>query len=147
MNLLARGYMTELSLSESKSLIECKYCKSQNIIETIMPSGYTHYSRLDCSDCKRMAWGRKPENISKRKDDNQEWRKIHKKNGYFCQICTVDNLLLPLDSSWHCDHIIELQDGGEDGFANTQMLCMSCHSFKNSQRWKISAIRKLQLLK
>ena len=128
-------------------VLECKHCKSPNIIETIMPEGHVHYSRLDCPDCGKMGWGRKPENIGKRKDNNQEWRAIYKKNGYFCSICTIDNLLLPLESSWHCDHIVELQDGGDDSFENTQMLCVSCHSFKNSQRWKTNAMRKLQLLK
>lgn len=127
--------------------IKCKSCQSVNIIERIMPEGHQHYSRIDCLDCRKVFWGRKPENIGKRKDNNQEWRKIHKKNGYLCAICSIDNLLLPLESSWHCDHIIELQDGGEDEIKNTQMLCISCHSFKNSQRQKINAIRKSQMLK
>lgn len=126
--------------NEGKKM-ECKHCKSINVIEKMMPEGHIHYSRIDCLDCKKMMWGRKPENVDKRKDKNQEWRSRHKKAGYICRICTVDSLFLPLESSWHCDHIIELQEGGLDLFENTQMLCISCHSFKNSQRWRVDAIR------
>lgn len=123
----------------------CKSCKRE--VETnriMMPEGYQHYAKLLCIECGTfLVWEKKPQNIGKRVDNNQKWRNMwHELNGrqYKCAICTILEEYLPLSTSWHCDHIIELQDGGEDKFENTQMLCQACHDYKNSQRRKITSM-------
>jgi len=45
---------------------------------------------------------------------------------YKCAHC--NELLHP--DSYDCDHISELQDGGEDVMANLQALCTNCHAKK-----------------
>jgi single-strand DNA-binding protein len=44
----------------------CRSCGSIDLVETVMPAGYVHYSKVECKDCgKFVKWGKKP------KDDNK----------------------------------------------------------------------------
>ena len=45
---------------------------------------------------------------------------------YACNICK----LFPIPPDYHIDHIIELQDGGQDIASNLQALCVPCHNRK-----------------
>lgn len=53
---------------------------------------------------------------------------------YACQICQ----LFPIPPTFEVDHIIELQDGGQDIAENLQAVCVSCHRHKS----RLNRLRK-----
>jgi len=55
---------------------------------------------------------------------------------YKCNACA----LFPIPPDFHVDHIIALEDGGEDIATNLQALCVSCHSEKT----RLNRLRKTQ---
>lgn len=55
---------------------------------------------------------------------------------YKCNACG----LFPIPPDFHVDHIIALEDGGQDIAENLQALCVSCHSEKT----RLNRLRKTQ---
>tara|TARA_B110000285_G_scaffold235601_1_gene318551 strand:+ start:53421 stop:54029 length:609 start_codon:yes stop_codon:yes gene_type:complete len=53
---------------------------------------------------------------------------------YACNKC----ILFPIPPDFHVDHIIELQDGGQDVSENLQALCPGCHAEKT----RLNRLRK-----
>lgn len=62
---------------------------------------------------------------NKRKYSTTHRIEIAYKSEYKCNMCQI---LLP--PTFEIDHIIELQDGGEDTYENCQALCPNCHALK-----------------
>ena len=58
---------------------------------------------------------------------------------YKCNHCG----LFPIPPNFEVDHIIELQDGGQDVAENLQCLCVPCHSEKT----RLNRLRKSKLFK
>ena len=65
------------------------------------------------------------EKLSRKTSKKYRWHVAHRQ-GYKCAHC--NELLHP--DSFDCDHISELQDGGEDEMKNLQCLCCCCHAKK-----------------
>lgn len=63
--------------------------------------------------------------IGKRKYSTTHRIEIAYKSRYKCNSC---DMLLP--PTFEIDHIVELQDGGEDTYENCQALCPNCHAEK-----------------
>ena len=63
--------------------------------------------------------------LQKRKYSTSHRIEIAYKSKYKCNMC---KMVLP--PSFEVDHIVELQDGGEDTYENCQALCPNCHSEK-----------------
>lgn len=53
---------------------------------------------------------------------------------YACNLCQ----LFPIPPTFEVDHIIELQDGGQDIADNLQAICVTCHSNKT----RVNRLRK-----
>ena len=62
---------------------------------------------------------------NKRKYSTTHRIEIAYKSEYKCNMCQI---LLP--PTFEIDHIIEIQDGGEDVYENCQALCPNCHASK-----------------
>ena len=125
--------------------MDCKNCGSKEFYEELMEEENKHYSKIICRKCNQFAkWGKKPENESKRSDKNKVWRKKHKqKDGLWtCGFCGITSEIISHPSQWDADHIIPLSEGGDDEFENTMMLCIFCHSMKNSLQTKNKALMK-----
>ena len=58
---------------------------------------------------------------------------------YACNHCK----LFPIPPDFHVDHIVELQDGGQDIASNLQALCTQCHS----QKTRLNRLRKTSIFK
>jgi len=56
---------------------------------------------------------------------------------YACRLCT----LFPIPPTFEVDHIVELQDGGQDTASNLQALCPQCHRDKT----RLNRLRKHKL--
>ena len=65
------------------------------------------------------------EKLSRKTSKKYRWH-VAFRQGYKCAHCK--ELLHP--DSFDCDHVAELQDGGEDVMANLQCLCCCCHAKK-----------------
>jgi len=61
------------------------------------------------------------------------------RQNYACNHCK----LFPIPPDFHVDHIIELQDGGQDIAENLQALCPQCHSEKT----RLNRLRKTSIFK
>jgi Zn finger protein HypA/HybF involved in hydrogenase expression len=59
------------------------------------------------------------------------------RQNYACKHCN----LFPIPPDFHVDHIIELQDGGQDIAENLQALCPQCHSKKT----RLNRLRKTSI--
>lgn len=116
----------------------CKYCKSTNVKEIIygIEKASPHYGEYRCNVCDRQnGFIKKPENAEKRTDNNATWiRKWKDKGPLFCATCGIKESDL-IGIRFECDHVRQLEDGGEDCFENTVMLCSNCHVEKTI-RWK-----------
>ncbi len=122
----------------------CKHCNSEQVKEVIFTEEHCspHYGEYRCESCTRqLGFIRKPENMDKRFDNNNSWTKQWKGKGImFCAICGIKEGDLS-GVRFECDHIQQLEDGGEDIFANTMMLCNNCHvektiRWKRTKRWR-----------
>ena len=125
----------------------CKSCGSVDLHEEVNVPGHMHYGKLVCDDCGVMVkWTKKPENMNKRYDENEKWKKRHRDhNGQFkCLWCGVDEKIFSDHIGWkfQCDHIIPLSEGGPDAFENTQILCFVCHGDKTNRRKQVLEIMK-----
>lgn len=58
---------------------------------------------------------------------------------YACHICA----LFPIPPTFEVDHIVELQDGGQDIASNLQALCSQCHRDKT----RLNRLRKHDIFK
>ena len=58
------------------------------------------------------------------------------RQAYKCNSCS----LFPIPPDFHVDHIIALEDGGQDIAENLQALCVACHSEKT----RLNRLRKTQ---
>ena len=61
------------------------------------------------------------------------------RQSYQCNVCR----LFPIPPNFEVDHIVELQDGGEDVAANLQALCPACHAEKT----RLNRLRKHKLFR
>ncbi len=122
--------------------MDCKRCGTTEIRTILLDMDSVHYSKIVCAGCNTFLWwGKKPENEDKRSDKNATWRKRHKKAGYTCAVCGIGEDVLAHPSQWQVDHIKPLCDGGQDEFDNTMMLCVFCHTIKNSLQKKTKAMQ------
>lgn len=105
-----------------------------------------HGQERRCIHCdKHGGYIKKPQNKKKRTDNNFKHRKKWKEFGFICGICQSTFEELPYaEGSWHCDHIIALENGGKDKAGNTMMLCASCHQVKNGLANKTKQYRKVR---
>jgi len=69
--------------------------------------------------------------------NSDQKRQVAARNGWRCAVC--DNLL---NSSFEVDHLVPLEQGGEDDIdTNSQALCSNCHG-KKTQNERILRIKK-----
>lgn len=125
----------------------CRFCGSTETVEELMPQGSQNYSKISCLSCERfLKWGRKPENVGSRRDNNHTWKEMHlKTHGKFkCVWCGAETWLFEKRFGWQfqCDHIVPLSEGGKDEFENTQILCFECHEDKTARRKRVKIIRE-----
>lgn len=90
---------------------------------------------LRCRDCGRWTWEPKAGNENKRSDHNAKHRAAWKaKLGgeLVCAWCGARESEVPTE--WHVDHIVLLDDGGDDVFENTIVYCQHHHNQRHSER-------------
>ncbi len=122
----------------------CRNCKqSVDLLENLRHQDDPHHSDLICPVCgAHNGYGRKPENLKKRKDKNNKWRAMWKDIGFCCVVCGATEEDFPNSGQWQVDHILPLSKNGEDIFENTMMLCTFCHTFKNSEHSRREALKR-----
>lgn len=74
----------------------------------------------------RQSLSKYSKKIPKRSVSRVLQREIAYRQGYKCSICG----LFPIPPNYEIDHIVELQDGGQDVESNLAALCVPCHSAK-----------------
>jgi len=118
---------------------KCKRCGSTNLVEKPAENG-THHSALYCADCGRwVKWNPKPKDANEPPDvNNEKWRKKWRKklNGelvcFWCGIKESETRM-----SFHIDHVLPREKGGQDVFENTQPLCAACHWLRHAERHRV----------
>ena len=122
----------------------CKTCGSMNMREEIFTAEKCspHYGEYRCETCGRQnGYIKKPENAEKRTDKNPAWiSRWRDKGTLFCATCGIKEGDIP-GVRFECDHIRQLEDGGQDIFENTVMLCSNCHvektiKWKRTKQWR-----------
>ena len=98
---------------------------------------------IRCAWCNDYQWTGKLNDKVKRKNPNHKEK--HFDNGIkFCWLCQLtEEEIKSIGQHLTVDHIQEIQNGGEDKFKNTLMICNSCHYLKNALSHKTKSIRKL----
>ncbi len=101
-----------------------------------------HGSGLWCADCGRFfKWVGKGGRIIRRNDRwRGEWRAL---GTLICQFCGITEAETTM--GFEIDHIIEIEDGGRDEFANTRPLCSNCHWIRNAQKYRVKHERRRRL--
>ncbi len=93
----------------------------REVVPDVMPNGITRSATRD-RDTQRMAEWRTRMGLS-----TAAWLRLRaavfERDAHGCCECGARDRL-------HCDHIIELADGGNTTIGNLQTLCQSCHSRK-----------------
>lgn len=101
-----------------------------------------HGLSIRCAICGDHQWmGR----IDKVKRKNPSHKAKHTTGDQrFCYLCQMtEDELKKVGQHLTVDHILEIQNGGEDVFENTILICNSCHYLKNAVSHKTTAIRKI----
>lgn len=125
--------------------MKCKFCGGPT--KLVLRPETPHYGEIRCQDrqCGRHnKWVPKPENKDKRRDKNTTWRSTWESKGFKCGLCGATAEEYPNSGQWELDHIIQLSDGGEDVFENTMMLCVFCHTIKNTEQKRRKAINRVK---
>lgn len=118
----------------------CPNCNNQIIFKET--PNLTHYGKLVCVECGRwFKWVSNPDKKTRSKTSQYKNKDILAFYGLAQEICFF--CLRKKDQLGKCetitrDHIIELQESGEDSPNNIQLLCTSCHKLKNWARTYIN---------
>ena len=128
----------------------CRFCGSEDIQETIFTDENRkaqHYGERKCNSCGvHLGFIKSPKNEGKRSDKNTKWTNMWRDKGeLFCAMCGVRESDFK-NQGFECDHIKQLEAGGEDAFENTMMLCKSCHVEKTGM-WARTKQWRLQIAK
>lgn len=119
-------------------MVVCKRCDNPEMEETIMPEGHMHYAKATCKRCGSSHWIPNPNNEKKKRQHNDFFKGMHRdKHGkLICAFCGMDETAYHRYNEYNfaCDHIVPIEDGGDDTFENTQILCFLCHEFKTTHR-------------
>lgn len=101
-----------------------------------MEHSFTHSNSLSkfCRDLKPYC-----KKIPKRQLSRSMRIEIAYRQQYKCRACG----LFPIPPNFEVDHIIELQDGGEDVSDNFQALCPACHAEKT----RLNRLRKNEIFR
>ena len=120
------GFLNDLKILSQKHKIECISVDDENWIDCKTYVKIVKWLQSDRDTVPFLAFLRKQGAFSTKRKFNQTHRiHIMYTQKYKCAIC--DELLKP---DCHLDHVIPLEDGGEDSVKNLQALCVSCHSEK-----------------
>jgi 5-methylcytosine-specific restriction endonuclease McrA len=118
---------------------ECCVVCQEKLNLTLMPQTI-HYGRLDCPNCGFRGFARNPKSnkIGTTKEKRigkpftpEEVCVFHKMKETICFMCLRKINELGYCETLTCDHIQELDKGGEDIIENQQVLCSACHKLKN----------------
>lgn len=112
----------------------CKTCGSELLLKLTPQT--IHYGRLDCPKCGFYAWASNPESskidsLRTSKKTASQVCAFHKLPEEMCFYCLRTRKELGFAETLTCDHIQELDKGGQDIIENQQVLCSACHKLKN----------------
>ncbi|WP_092486939.1 HNH endonuclease [Desulfoscipio geothermicus] len=68
----------------------------------------------------------------------RRWRELGPLRCHWCGVYENET-----KAHFELDHIIPLEDGGEDVFSNTRPLCSACHWSRNAELHRMKYFRKL----
>ena len=120
------GFKNDLKILSHKHKIDCVSVDDEDWIDCKTYLKIVQWLKPEQDTAPFIAFLRKQGAFSTKRKFNQTHRiHIMYTQKYKCMIC--DELLKP---DCQLDHIIPLEDGGEDSVDNLQALCVSCHSEK-----------------
>lgn len=115
---------------------ECPICGKK--LEFVETPNTVHYGKLICPEHGFVKWVPKPREDNKRvrtsRYDLKQVVEFHKMKEPRCFFCLRTKEELGTHETLTIDHIIELNQGGEDKLENLQILCSACHKLKNWAR-------------
>lgn len=121
-----------LEFAESSN-IQCVSCKSAvYFIKWFLDHSYCVHPKINSLKHDLAKFTKK---IPKRKLSRSMRIELAYRQEYKCRMCSI---LLPPD--FEVDHILALEDGGEDIASNLQCLCVPCHKTKT----RLNRLRKTQ---
>jgi 5-methylcytosine-specific restriction endonuclease McrA len=68
------------------------------------------------------------------------WRQL---GPLICRWCGIKET--ETNMGFEIDHILPLEDGGQDVFENTQPLCSACHWLRNAERHRVKYLKLKEL--
>lgn len=109
---------------------------NQLTVRVLRTRDATHYAQaINWRDRKFICWIKAPKNKDGRVA--MSIRKVLHFYGFpeeFCFFCGRVKSELGSRECFEVDHIVPLEDGGEDKASNCQIFCTACHKLKNWKR-------------
>lgn len=119
--------------------IACRACGSTNLED--FPHDI-HGTGVKCADCGRhVKWlgkGNRKNRRNKNSDHRHRWKAQGPLKCHWCGIVEDETA-----AHFEIDHILPLEDGGEDVFENTRPLCAACHWSRNAELHRMKFLRRL----
>ena len=119
--------------------IVCRECGSLNYTEE---PHEMHGAKISCADCgtfiKWKGKGNRKNRRNKNPDHMNRWRK---KGPLVCHWCGITEG--ETAAHFELDHIMPLENGGQDVFENTRPLCSACHWSRNAELHRMRLLRRI----
>jgi len=120
------GFLNDLKTYSYRHRLDCVTMDGESWIDCKTLLKFVQWLKPEQDTAPFIAFLRKQGAFSTKRKLNQTHRiHIMYTQKYKCMMC--DELLKP---DCHLDHVVPLEDGGQDSVENLQALCVSCHSQK-----------------